>query len=92
MRMGLRDANQRFSRVVRAVKSGHEVVLTDRGQPVAVIKPVRAGRGREDAIREMAAAGLLRRATRPGPMPAFRARSMRGRPISDTLREGRDAR
>ena len=40
MRLGLREANQRFSQAVRAVKAGEEVVLTERGRPIAVIKPL----------------------------------------------------
>lgn len=92
MRMGLREANQRFSKAVKAVKSGEEVVLTDRGQPIAVIKPLRAARRQADAIRQMIAAGLLRPAPRPGRMPTFRARSIRGRPISHTIGEERSAR
>jgi len=38
MRMGLREANQRVSRAVKAVKV-REVVLTERGRPITVIKP-----------------------------------------------------
>ena len=40
MRMGLREANQRFSQAIKAVKAGREVVLTERGKPIAVIKPL----------------------------------------------------
>jgi len=36
MRMGLREANQRFSRAIKAVKAGQEVVLTERGTPLAI--------------------------------------------------------
>ncbi|MBI4242147.1 MAG: type II toxin-antitoxin system prevent-host-death family antitoxin [Candidatus Rokubacteria bacterium] len=90
--MGLREANQRFSKAVKAVKAGEEVVLTDRGQPIAVIKPLRAGRREADAIRRMVATGLLRPATRLGPMPSFRARSIRGRAISETVSEERAGR
>jgi prevent-host-death family protein len=39
MKLGLREANQRFSKVIKAVRAGKEVVLTDRGCPIAVIKP-----------------------------------------------------
>ena len=92
MRMGLREANQRFSKAVKAVKAGEEVVLTDRGRPIAVIKPVRAGRRQADAIRQMIAAGVLRPATRPGRMLAFKARPIRGRSISHTISEERNAR
>jgi prevent-host-death family protein len=38
MRMGLREANQRFSKAVKAVKAGEEVVLTERGTPIAVLR------------------------------------------------------
>ena len=31
MRLGLREANQHFSKAIRAVKAGQEVVLTERG-------------------------------------------------------------
>ena len=40
MRMGLREANQSFSKAMKAVKQGKEVVLTERGKPIAVIKPL----------------------------------------------------
>ena len=31
MRMGLREANQNFSKAMKAVKQGKEIVLTERG-------------------------------------------------------------
>ena len=38
MRMGLREANQMFSKVIKAVRKGEEVILTERGNPIAVIR------------------------------------------------------
>jgi prevent-host-death family protein len=35
----LRDANQRFAKLIREVESGREFVVTRRGQPVARIVP-----------------------------------------------------
>lgn len=40
MRIGLREANQQFSKAVKAVKAGEEVVLTERGKPIGVIRPL----------------------------------------------------
>jgi prevent-host-death family protein len=91
MHMGLREANQHFSKAIKAVKAGEEVVLTERGKPIAVIKPFR-GDGWEAALERMAAAGLLIRATKRGPMSPFRPRKIRGKPLSATLREERDER
>jgi prevent-host-death family protein len=91
MHMGLREANQQFSKAIRAVKAGQEVVLTERGKPIAVITPVGPAR-LEAAMRRMEAAGLLIRATKPGPMPPFRPIRIKGEPASETIRKMRDER
>ena len=91
MRMGLREANQQFSKAVKAVKAGKEVVLTERGTPIAVLKPIAAKPKAEASLRQMEAAGLLRRGTKSGPMPPWRPRPIKGVPASRTLREERDA-
>ena len=49
MRLGLREANQHFSMAIKAVRAGQEVILTERGQPIAVIKPIKEEQD-EDAI------------------------------------------
>ena len=91
MRIGLREANQRFSKAIRAVKEGEEVVLTERGKPIAIIKPL-AEKGQEDrVIRRLRAAGLLRAAAKPKPMPSWAPRALKGAPLSQTIREDRDA-
>ena len=42
-----REANQAFSRILKEAEGGQSVVITRRGQPVAVIAPYRAADGRE---------------------------------------------
>jgi prevent-host-death family protein len=39
MRLGLREANQQFSRAIRAVRAGNEVLLTHGHKPVARLVP-----------------------------------------------------
>ena len=92
MRMGLREANQKFSKAIKAVKAGEEVILTERGKPIAVIRPLARTSGDEAAMRRMEAAGLLRRATKPWPMPPFRPIRIKGEPVSETIRKMRDER
>jgi len=51
-----REANQAFSRILKAAESGESVVITRRGEPVAVIAPYRAlDRAREHAIEHVVA-------------------------------------
>jgi prevent-host-death family protein len=95
MRLGLREANQHFARTIKAVRSGQEVVLTDRGRPIAIIKPIKI----EDedgsqvvALRALAEEGLITLPDRKGPMPAPRWRPVkfRGLPVSRTIIDDRE--
>ena len=92
MRVGLREANQRFSRIVKTVKSGGSVILTDRGRPIAMMRPLRDGRRADSVLLRLALAGLVRPATKTGPMARFRPRRLKGKPMSATIREERDLR
>lgn len=40
LQVGLREANMPFSKYLKLVREGQEVVVTERGNPVAVIKPL----------------------------------------------------
>jgi len=90
MKMGLREANQQFSRAVKAVRAGQEVVLTDRGTPIAVIRPFPHAVTPDEVLRRLEAAGILRRAITPAPMPSWNPRPIRGVSIVQTLREERE--
>jgi len=90
MQLGLREANQHFSKAIKAVKAGKEVILTERGKPIAVIKPLAPADDVDAVLDRLAAAGLLQRATKRGPMPPFRPRRIKGPPLSQTIREMRD--
>ena len=94
MRLGLREANQRFSRAMRAVRAGKEVILTERGRPVAVIKPIKDEDAEDATLRAMVDEGFVTLAARRGPMPTPRWRpvKVKGKPISQTVIEDREDR
>ena len=93
MKLGLREANQEFSRLVRAVRAGQEVVLTDRGQAIAVVKPLERG-GREEAFQTMVTEGLIRPARQRGPMKLSRFRTLKvtGKPLAEAVSADREER
>ena len=93
MRLGLREANQKFSKAIKAVKAGKEVILTERGKPIAVIKPLERTEDADAVIRRLEAEGILRPALKRGPMPVWRSPvRIKGKPLSETIREERDER
>jgi len=65
-----REANQHFARILGEAASGEEIVITRRGQPVAVMSPYRAPTSTPEKeaaiqrIREMMRRGIGRGARR----------------------------
>jgi prevent-host-death family protein len=92
VQIGLREANQQFSRLMKAVRGGKEVLLTERGRPLAVVRPIRGGDETESIIHRLEGAGFLRPASKRGVLPPWEARSVRGVPLSQTVRQERDER
>jgi prevent-host-death family protein len=92
--MRLREVKQNISKAIKAVKAGREVILTERGKPIAVIKSLEQETNADAAIRRLEAEGVLRRGPKSGkPMPVWRSPvRIKGKPISDTIREERDER
>lgn len=93
MRMGLREANQQFSKAIKAVKAGHEVVLTERGRPIAVIKAIASTSRVETVIAKMIGDGRLIGPHQPKPIRrrGWKPITIKGQPLSETVREDRDA-
>ena len=94
MKLGLREANQRFSKAIRAVRAGREVILTERGRPIAVIKPIADERRVDARLRRMADEGLITLPARNGPLPSPRGRPIRlkGKSLAQTVIDDREDR
>ena len=89
--MGLREANQNFSKAVKAVKAGKVVILTERGKPFATIQPIQTASSEEEAVQQLIEEGLLRPAKSPGPIrDNWKPLKIKGVPLSKTLRNLRD--
>lgn len=92
MKLGLREANQHFSKAIKAVRAGKQVILTERGQPIAVIKPITQEPEQDTVLKRMADEGLITLPTRKGPMPRFEPIRITGKPLSQTIIADRDDR
>ena len=85
MDVGIRDLRADLSRWVKRVQAGEEIVVTDRGKPVARLVAMDGERKIDRLIRE----GLVTPAPKPwrGPLPE----PIEGAgPLSDLVIEGRD--
>jgi prevent-host-death family protein len=88
---GVRELRNRLTEYLRRTKRGEEIVVTDRGQPIAVIRPIGRfprSRARETRLARLASQGLIALPTRK-PLKRVRAIEISGRPISGTIVEDR---
>jgi prevent-host-death family protein len=67
MDVGVRELRAQLSRYLKRVEAGEEILVTDRGKPLARITPAN-GRSR---LEELIAAGIVEPAPEPrrGPLP-----------------------
>jgi prevent-host-death family protein len=92
MTYGLREANQQFARVIREVRAGREVVLTERGRPLAVIRLVSEAVDEQARLDVLAAEGLVTPPAESGPMsaPRWKPVAPADASISETVDRDRD--
>jgi antitoxin (DNA-binding transcriptional repressor) of toxin-antitoxin stability system len=91
MRMGLREANQNFSKAIKAIKAGKAIVLTERGKPIATITPIVDETNGDDELQPLRDEGFLIGRRKSGLLGAQAMRQAIGRvSAADTLRKERD--
>lgn len=84
MEVGIRELRADLSRLIKLVRDGDEVVVTDRGIPVARIIPMNGQR----KIDKLIAAGLVEPAPKPWKGPPPRPVKAKGT-VSDLVAEQR---
>lgn len=89
--MGSRELKTRLGMYLRRVRRGRTVVVTDRGMPIAEIRPLGRESGTEAVLAQLQAKGEVTVGT-GGPLPPFRPIVHRGRTLSLAVSEDRDDR
>lgn len=89
--VGARELKARLGTYLRRVRQGRTLVVTDRGQPIAELRPIAADTGTDAVLAKLTAAGSVTR-TVTEPLPPFRQVESRGRPAAAAIAEDRDDR
>jgi prevent-host-death family protein len=70
--VGSRELKTRLGTYLRQVKEGATLIVTERGRPIAELRPVKVGHGLEEHLYQLAAEGLVRCEVREARgLPAF---------------------
>ncbi len=90
--VGARELKTRLGTYLRQVKKGVTLVVTERGEPVAELRPLQKSTAGEGArLDELVSAAMLTRESN-GPLRRIRPISNAGRPVSDAVVEDREDR
>ena len=90
--VGARELKMRLGTYLRRVRQGATLVVTERGEPVAELRPVEVEGGDEErALARLRALGALTRQSRQ-PFRRFKPIRIKGTPLSRTVIEDREDR
>jgi prevent-host-death family protein len=90
--VGARELKTRLGRYLREVREGSVIVIIDRGEPVAGIRPIARAKGGDLArLDRLVALGVLARPS-PRPLPRFRPIRHQSPPLTVAVVEGREDR
>lgn len=90
--VGVRDLKNNLSQYLNMVRKGCEVIVTERGKPVAILHDLSGPEptaGIDEALASLAAAGRLRLPKRSGGLVKYEGALLRGKSITDTILEDR---
>jgi prevent-host-death family protein len=89
--VGVKELKNRLTHYLRRTKKGEEVIITERGTPIALIQPIRSADkavSLEARLARLAAQGVVALPTRK-PLSRVRLVKVSGEPISKNVVEDR---
>jgi prevent-host-death family protein len=89
--VGARELKTRLGGYLQQVRQGRTLVITDRGEPVAELKPLNRARTEDAGLERLKALGAVTRLENR-PLAPFRPVRSRGSSVSDAILEDRDDR
>ena len=89
--VGVRELKNKLTQYLRRTKQGEELIVTERGKPIAIIQPIHSAGAvvsLEAKLARLAAQGRLSLPTRK-PLKKIRPLKISGPPISQTILQDR---
>ena len=89
--VGARELKTRLGTYLQRVREGRTLVVTDRGEPVAELRPLPSDDSLPPALRRLSTRGAVTLPTIDA-LPAFRPVRNRGASVADAVRSDREDR
>ncbi len=91
IKKGVKEVRDHFTRYLKRVKQGEEIVVTERGKPVALLTPIPEVTGFREKLELAARKGLIRLPQKEGNIPVHKKIRLQGKSLTEILLEEREA-
>lgn len=91
LKRGVKEIRDHFTQYLDKIKSGEEVLVTDRGKPVALISPVPQEEHLQAKLKMASIKGLIRMPQKEENIPVHKKMRLSGKSITDIILEEREA-
>jgi len=90
LKKGVKEVRDHFTRYLKRVKQGEEIVVTERGKPVALLAPIPEVTGFQEKLELAAKKGLIRLPQKAGKVPIHKKIKLLGKSLTEIILEERE--
>lgn len=90
IKKGIKEVRDHFTMYLRQVKKGEEVMVTERGRPVALIRSIPEGAGLKERLELASIKGLIRLPKVDENIPVHKKVNLRGKSLTEIILEERE--
>lgn len=90
VKKGIKEIRDNFTQYLKRVKQGEEIIVTERGKPVALLKPIPEGKGVLEKLESAAMKGLIRLPQKKGNIPIHKKIKLSGKSLTEVILEDRE--
>lgn len=90
--VGIKDLKDKLTYYLKITREGDQVIVTDRGTPVAVLHgldQIENGAGLVEKLASLAKRGMIRLPRKKGKFTLFSSLAVKGKPASESITEER---
>ncbi|OQY99461.1 MAG: hypothetical protein B6D35_09115 [Candidatus Brocadia sp. UTAMX2] len=90
LKKGVKEIRDNFTRYLKRVKQGEEIVVTERGKPVALLAPIPEVTSFQEKLELAARKGLVRLPQKEGKIPIHKKIMLHGKALTEIMLEERE--
>lgn len=90
LRTGVKEVRDHFTQYLKMVRKGEEIIVTERGRPVALLKPISEVKGVQERLESAAEKGLIRLPLKGGDVPVHKKIKLAGKSLTGIVLEERE--